>query len=441
MGINKNRDNSFYFYATIIAIFFLFILFSGCLDITIDSKINGDGEITNYKVTMEMASSTYQLIANSAKSQGYSSVKDIFINSKSQDSWGLDSTNIDYLEDWPRGENKVKITLKNINPFIPNPKSGIKISHTGNELIFNYNPSGSGTSNQSSLISGYTSAILVNYYLEMPGKIIDSDANTINGNIAEWHTNLGEIGTSGIYARSTIDLIPDLIPDWVLQIIFLILILIAGVFLARFFGPKKAFLIFLFLVMLCLLGAFLGYISLPYGLGINPATTIFASSEDWTLKGDMYYNGEQFGDAIMYYDRAVAKNPNSIRTWYYRGIALSVLGRYDEAVESFDKALKINPENSNAWFNRGIALAKLGRNDEAIASYDKVLEINPEYSDAWFNRGIALYVLGRNDEAIASYDKALKIDPNYEMARQNREIALKNPNVKPTLPPQFVWAE
>ena len=184
MSCIKNRYNSVNFYFALIVIFFLLILFSGCLDITIDSKINGNGEITNYKVTMEMTSSTYQLLATSAKSQGYSSVKDIFVNSKSQNSWGLDYTNIDYLEAWPKDENKVKITLKNKNPFIPNPKSGMKISQTGNELVFKYNPFESGTSNQSSLISGYTSVISINYYLEMPGKIIDSDANIINGNSA-----------------------------------------------------------------------------------------------------------------------------------------------------------------------------------------------------------------------------------------------------------------
>lgn len=51
------------------------------------------------------------------------------------------------------------------------------------------------------------SEIKINYRLEMPGEIIDSNADKIDGRVAEWHTNAYELSKHGgcIYAVSKIE--------------------------------------------------------------------------------------------------------------------------------------------------------------------------------------------------------------------------------------------
>jgi tetratricopeptide (TPR) repeat protein len=68
-----------------------------------------------------------------------------------------------------------------------------------------------------------------------------------------------------------------------------------------------------------------------------------------------------------------------------KGITLYALGNYNEAITYYDKALAIDPDQKNALLNKGYALSKLGRYSEAITYYDKILAIDPNY-------GIALYL-------------------------------------------------
>lgn len=70
--------------------------------------------------------------------------------------------------------------------------------------------------------------------------------------------------------------------------------------------------------------------------------------------------------------------PATAEEWYYYGVELFDLSKYDEAVKAFDNVLKSAPENYHyLWWKKGDALIKLGRYDEAIKMYDKSMEPVP----------------------------------------------------------------
>jgi hypothetical protein len=52
------------------------------------------------------------------------------------------------------------------------------------------------------------SALTVHYYLEMPGKIVESNADTIADTRAEWHLSGLDAFSTTIYARSEVPLRP-----------------------------------------------------------------------------------------------------------------------------------------------------------------------------------------------------------------------------------------
>jgi tetratricopeptide (TPR) repeat protein len=133
----------------------------------------------------------------------------------------------------------------------------------------------------------------------------------------------------------------------------------------------------------------------------------------------------RYDEAITYFDKALAINPNYKNALLSKGWSLSNLGRYDEAIEYYDRAIEIDPNYILALNNKGLALNGLGRYDEAITYFDKALAINPNYEWALNNKGNALNDLGRYDEAITYYDKALAINPNDEVLLNNKNNALK----------------
>jgi tetratricopeptide (TPR) repeat protein len=59
------------------------------------------------------------------------------------------------------------------------------------------------------------------------------------------------------------------------------------------------------------------------------------------------------------------------------GVSFAKMGEYNESIVYFDKALAIDPDNTSALNNKGLALAKLGEYNESIAYFDKALAIDP----------------------------------------------------------------
>jgi hypothetical protein len=85
----------------------------------------------------------------------------------------------------------------------------------------------------------------------------------------------------------------------------------------------------------------------------------------------------------------------NISTLNDNGSALAKLGKYNESIVFFDKALAINPNNTAALNNKGLALAKLGKYNESIVFFDKALAINPNYVRALNNKNSSLEELSK----------------------------------------------
>lgn len=148
-------------------------------------------------------------------------------------------------------------------------------------------------------------------------------------------------------------------------------------------------------------------------------------AEAWTGRGIALEGLKRHSEALASHEKALAIKPDYADAWINRGVALARLKRYSEALASFDKALAIKPDYADAWYNRGIALGELKRYLEALASYEKAIAIKPDDADAWNGRGAALSYLKRYEEALKSYDKAISINPNYQLAINNRKEVLK----------------
>ena len=65
-------------------------------------------------------------------------------------------------------------------------------------------------------------------------------------------------------------------------------------------------------------------------------------------KADTLYSQGNYTQAIQYYDRAFAVDPNDTYALNGKGNSLNGNGNYTQAIQSFDKALAIDPKDSSA---------------------------------------------------------------------------------------------
>ncbi len=128
---------------------------------------------------------------------------------------------------------------------------------------------------------------------------------------------------------------------------------------------------------------------------------------------------ESLDRAIVFFERAIALDPDYARAHMYLGAVLDMKGDYlgmpavsERALASLDRALALRPDCAEAWRHRGAALVTLGRDEEALAAFDRALAGNPTDASAHSGVGRVHFVLrGEFAAAAAAYERALALNP------------------------------
>lgn len=178
-----------------VVILAMVLMVSGCLTTTVDSKVNKDGSIDKYSLQMEMGSYMYDILNNA----GEQTLKET-----------AEERGATYTEEWNRSNVTITMAFNNPDPESINVTSEVQ----GDYIIYRDNITAGlidramdeTTSDYDIEMGELESPIKQHYYLEMPGEIVDSNADVVNGNKAEWH--MVEAGDSRpVYAKSEIPLL------------------------------------------------------------------------------------------------------------------------------------------------------------------------------------------------------------------------------------------
>ena len=97
---------------------------------------------------------------------------------------------------------------------------------------------------------------------------------------------------------------------------------------------------------------------------------------------NLYYDGQQFPEAVKYYERAVKLQPKNADVLTDYGTSIWYTGNADKAIEEFQTALKYQPGRASTLFNLGIVRWQ-GKNDPkgAVQAWEELLRKNPDYPD------------------------------------------------------------
>jgi cytochrome c-type biogenesis protein CcmH/NrfG len=96
--------------------------------------------------------------------------------------------------------------------------------------------------------------------------------------------------------------------------------------------------------------------------------------------GDLYYDGQQFPNAIQYYERALAIQPENPDVRTDLGTAYWYSGNADKALAEMETSLKYKPGHPQTLFNLGWVKWQ-GKADAngAVDAWQKLLKANPDY--------------------------------------------------------------
>jgi cytochrome c-type biogenesis protein CcmH/NrfG len=95
-----------------------------------------------------------------------------------------------------------------------------------------------------------------------------------------------------------------------------------------------------------------------------------------------YYDGQQYSDAVKYYQQAVKIQPKNSDVLTDFGTAIWYMGDADKAISQFEIALKYQPGRASTLFNLGIVRWE-GKQDPkgAVQAWEELLQKNPDYPD------------------------------------------------------------
>jgi tetratricopeptide (TPR) repeat protein len=93
---------------------------------------------------------------------------------------------------------------------------------------------------------------------------------------------------------------------------------------------------------------------------------------------NVYFDAERWNDAISWYEKALALNPQDADVITDLGVSYYYTNRTEEALRKFEESLKINPKHTKTLLNKGIVLA-FGKEDlrGAAVEWQKVVDLAP----------------------------------------------------------------
>jgi tetratricopeptide (TPR) repeat protein len=93
----------------------------------------------------------------------------------------------------------------------------------------------------------------------------------------------------------------------------------------------------------------------------------------------MFFDAEQFPQAIGWYEQALKINPNDPNVSTDLGVAYYYTNQADRALAQFDHSLKVDPKHIKTLLNVGIVRA-FGKQDlpGAAKAWQQVVEISPD---------------------------------------------------------------
>jgi len=147
------------------------------------------------------------------------------------------------------------------------------------------------------------------------------------------------------------------------------------------------------------------------------------SSYEMNLRlGWLYYESEKYSDAITYYQKAIALQPNSIEARLGIVYPLSMVPNWDEVLNQYLSILRIDSKQPLANYRISLIYYNRKNYTEAKKYLDNCLQIYPFDYDTLMLAGWNSIAMNNKTEAKNYFQKALLNHPNDASATQGIDL-------------------
>jgi adenylate cyclase len=146
--------------------------------------------------------------------------------------------------------------------------------------------------------------------------------------------------------------------------------------------------------------------------------------------GYIYLNRQQYEQALVEMERAVALAPTEAGTYAALAAVLSCVSRTEDALEAAAQALRLQPSIPDLHLaDVGAAYAVAGRYEEARAPLQRSLIRFPNHLPPHLTLAFVYSELGQAAEARAEAAEVLRINPKFSLAVHKQRMPIKDPTV------------
>jgi Flp pilus assembly protein TadD len=136
------------------------------------------------------------------------------------------------------------------------------------------------------------------------------------------------------------------------------------------------------------------------------------SAEQLYREASEAYDRGEITEAISFYERAAALQPDSVPIRADLGVALARVGRYEEAISHYREALKRDPNNSVVRLDLALALYKEGEFERAGNELESLRKEHPEGQQSLYLLADCYLRLGKNSDAVALLQPIYRANPD-----------------------------
>ncbi len=149
------------------------------------------------------------------------------------------------------------------------------------------------------------------------------------------------------------------------------------------------------------------------------------------LRGIIFYQKEQFPQAIAAFTRAESEDPNDRESMEMHGVSLFRLGRGAEAIPYLEKArAAVERANIDPEYVLALCYADVQRYDDSRRAFAAQYGFPPDSAEAYLLAGRMFLRRELRDQAGAAAAKALELDPRLPLAHELLgEVALAKGDV------------
>ncbi|CAB5144361.1 hypothetical protein D3OALGB2SA_4417 [Olavius algarvensis associated proteobacterium Delta 3] len=121
---------------------------------------------------------------------------------------------------------------------------------------------------------------------------------------------------------------------------------------------------------------------------------------------------EAHATRILQLEQETSANPKNTAAWIQLGHLYFDTEQYTEAIRTYRVALEQEPDNADVWTDLGVMYRRTKQPEEAIKAFDQALKVDPRHKIAMYNKGIVLiHDLKDNKADVESWSRLVAIDP------------------------------